>query len=102
MKLVASRDVALRPQNLAREPDGDLLLHRAGHYVSFLEAYDPDLVLMWSVRSDWQPIEQMLLARDRTVWVLDRAGASTFDFKGNRVARVQVGVPEAIFSTAEA
>jgi hypothetical protein len=56
MKLVAFLDLARQPQRtLLRLPGGELLLPTLGQDGSFLEAYDPDLAAIWSVRLNEHP-----------------------------------------------
>lgn len=92
MKLVASIDLARRPLSLIQLPGGALLLHSSDEGGTFLEAYDPDLASIWSVRLGGRPIEftwmsRMLLARDGTPWVLDRVGASAIGLNGTCIDR---------------
>src|SRR5208283_5249618 len=96
MKLVASTSLnaSRRPGSVLCLPrSGEILLHEAGQWGTYVEAYDPELLSIWNARFGRSAFSLRLDAKG-VPWILDRAGASALGERGAPLARVAARVPE--------
>src|SRR5580698_4726876 len=102
MKLVASTSLnaARRPRSVLCLPrSGAILLHEAGQWGSYVEAYDPEFLPIWNARFDPNAFSLILDAKGMP-WMLDRAGAAALGERGDPLARVAARVPEGMHVSA--
>jgi outer membrane protein assembly factor BamB len=102
MKLVASTSLnaARRPRSVLCLPrSGEILLHEAGQWGTYVEAYDPELLSIWNARFGRSAFSLLLDAKGMP-WMLDLAGASALGERGDPLARVAARVPEGMHVSA--
>jgi hypothetical protein len=102
MKLVASvsLNAARHPRTVLHLPQrGELLLHEVGQWGSYLEAYDPDLVSVWSAHFAEETLK-LFMDGNGMPWMLDRLGAFTLGERGELLGRVAAQVPEGMLVSA--
>jgi hypothetical protein len=89
MKLVASR-ILNHPSSgdLARLPDGKVVMLTGGDGETHLEAYNANLEPVWSKRIEYATT--LTAAADGTLQVLNATGASTFSERGDLLARTEI------------
>jgi hypothetical protein len=93
MKLVASRILDRSPWDLARLPGGEVVMLRRSENETYLEAYNADLELVWCTHLE-SHATALTAAADGTLWVLNETGASTFNVRGDLLARTEIRRPE--------
>jgi hypothetical protein len=99
MQLLTSRELLGSPREIARLPNGCVLVLRAGADGAFLEAVDAALATVWTVPVANDSRGLVVSVGDR-VWLLDSLGASAFDQDGARKGRVDLPVPKGMVAAA--